>query len=167
MEKITAWAENNGIVCYRIFDVANVKRSERDCTTVNDAVNELTKDYGFLSDGKYYVKGMKNPKDDRGAVRIDFQIGVTGSNQSNNMGFDINTVRAEAYAQARKDLEYELLDRRLSEVESKQKNIIEFLREKFDDNEDNDMNADKILETLTSMKDKYEGAKDILGDLKL
>lgn len=166
MEKITAWAENNAVLCYRIFDVGNVKRAERDCTSVNDAVTELSKDYSYLSDGKYYIKGMKNSKDDRGAVRFDFQIGSTQTG-NNTMAYDIEKIKQDAYDQARKDLQYELLDKRVSELERQVKVLIEVVKDLSDGDTENDAKAENMLSMLSNVKENFDGAKDLLKDFKM
>lgn len=167
MERITAWAENNGVLCYRIFDVGNQKRAERDCTSVNDAIGELSKDYSYLPDGKYYIKGMKNHKDDRGAVRFDFQIGSTQTG-NNTMNFtEIERIRAEAREEARKEFQYELLDKRVTEIERQLKILIEVVKDFSDGDGDNDAKAENMLNVLSNAKENFDGAKDLLKDFKL
>ncbi len=167
MERITAWAENNGVTCYRIFDVGNQKRCERDTTSVNDAVAEIAKDYSYLPDGKYYIKGMKNHKDDRGAVRYDFQIGSTqtGSNTMNLT--DIQRIKEEAREEARKEFQYEMLDKRVTELERQMKVLIEVVKDLSDGDGDNDAKAENMLTMLSNAKENFDGAKDLLKDFKL
>lgn len=166
MDRIRTWIENNKVRCYEIHSVGKEKVAERDCQDTQEAINEFEKDYAILNDGKYFVKGMKNPKGDRGQVRIDFQIGNT--NSINHLGgMSIEQIKAEAYNQARKDFEYEQLDKRLTEVERKLKVIVTVLVDLTDGDESNDEKATNMLEMISSAKENFEGAKDLLKDFKL
>lgn len=169
-ERAIKWMENNGVTCYTIFDVGKEKRAERMCNSVNEATGEFVKDYEILSDGKYFIKGMTNPKGDRGAVRMDFVIGIIGSNNNNVNsygGMTAEQIRAEAYEQARKDMQWEILDKRVTEIEKKQKAIIAILIDLTDGDESNDDKATKVLEVISNAKENFEGAKDLLKDIKL
>src|SRR6218665_1150904 len=166
MDKILSWLENNQITCYQIFDVSKEKRSERQCTNVNDAQTEFTKDYEILSNGKYFIKGMVNPKADRSAVRMDFSIGQFNTNSTGG-SMDYEKMRAEVYAQARKDFEFELLDKRIKELERKLNVVIQVLAGLTDDDESNDEKSKGMLDILANAKENFESAKDILKDMKL
>lgn len=165
MDKLLSWLENNQITCYQIFDVSKEKRSERQCTCVGDAITEFTKDYETLSNGKYFIKGMTSPKADRSAVRMDFTIGISNTNQGGSM--DYEKIRKEMYEQARKDIEYQFLDKRLSDVERQQKLIIQVLFDLTDGDEENDDKAKSVIETLSNAKENFDSAKDILKNFSL
>ncbi|MFD2521372.1 hypothetical protein [Emticicia soli] len=167
MDRIRTWIENNGVKCYEIHSVASKEKvAERDCNDTHEAIAEFEKDYAVLSDGKYFIKGMKGPKSDRGAVRIDFQIGI--NNTTNYLGgMTLEQIKAEAYNQARKDFEYEQLDKRLTELERKFKVIVTVLVDLTDGDESNDEKATNVLEMISNAKENFEGAKDILKDFKI
>lgn len=169
MEKLIAWMENNGVTCYTIFDVSKEKRSERICSDVNQATAEFAKDYDILPDGKYFIKGMTNAKGDRGAVRMDFVIGVLGSNNNTNSfgGMTAEQIRKEAYEQARKDMQWEILDKRVTDLERKVKGILTVLIDLTDGDESNDDKATNMLEMISNAKENFEGAKDLLKDFKM
>jgi hypothetical protein len=167
MDKIISWMENNGVTCYTIFSVGNEKRSERLCTDVNNAITEFAKDYEILPDGKYYVKGMTNPKGDRGAVRMDFQIGNIGTTNNSIGGMNLAEMKAEIYAQARKDFEYEQLDKRIKALEDKQKIIVAILVDLTDGDESNDEKATNMLSLISSAKENFETAKEALSGFKM
>jgi hypothetical protein len=164
MDKILNWLENNQITCYQIFDVSKEKRSERQCTSVNDAQTEFAKDYEVLSNGKYFIKGMTKPNADRSAVRFDFQIGQLNINSTG--GMDLEKLKAEMYNQARKDIEYELLDKRIKDLERKLNIVIQVLAGLTDDDESNDDKAKGMLDILANAKENFDSAKDMLKDLK-
>lgn len=162
MEKIINWMVNNGSACYTIFSIGNEKRSERLCTDVNTAIAEFTKDYELLPDGKYYIKGMAHAKADRAAVRMDFQIGNIGTTNNSFGGMNLAEMKAEIYAQARKDFEYEQLDKRIKAIEDKQKVMIAILVDLTDGDESNDEKATNMLSLLSTAKENFDNAKEAL-----
>ncbi|GAB3519510.1 hypothetical protein [Emticicia fontis] len=164
MDKILSWLENNQITCYQIFDVSREKRSERQCTSVSDAQTEFAKDYDILPNGKYSIKGMVNAKADRSAVKYDFTIGQLNTNTTG--GMDLDKLKAEIYAQARKDFEFELLDKRIKEQERKLNIVIQVLAGLTDDDESNDEKSKGMLDILANAKENFDSAKDMLKDLK-
>lgn len=170
MDNIIRWMENNGITCYTIFDAGKEKRSERLCNNVNEAIIEFTKDFEILPDGKYHVKGMDKPKGDRGAVRMDFQIGFTGNTNNSHGGMGLQTIeqiRTEAYNQARKDIEYELLDKRIKDLEQFRKVVTQILIDLTDGDESNDEKATNMLGMLSTAKENFDTAKEALKGFTL
>lgn len=169
MDNIIRWMENNNIRCYSIFGAGNEKRSNRICKSVEEAITEFSKDYEILPDGKYHVKGMDKPGADKAAVRMNFEIGFTGNinNSFGGMGHQtIEQIRAEAYNQARKDIEYELLDKRIKDLEHFRKVVTQVLIDLTDGDESNDDKATDVLSILSGAKEKFENAQEVLKDFK-
>jgi hypothetical protein len=168
LDTIQKWFNSNSVLAYEIKSGSSLIYKSGLFSDTNEAFQAFENDVDTLSAGRYSVKGKKRENDNT-ATTFPFAVDSNETPKNKNeVSEEVIKMRvAEGIAAARKEWEFELLDKRLSEIERKLPIIIKAVQDLSDGDEENNDEAKKMLDKVADSAEALSAAKDLFSGINM